>query len=99
MVEDTLVEATAMRLVLAVCAGGRPRNVRAGTIMIPPPTPSIEPRVPAPRPTAMRITMVMIGSSNYGAFLCEFSVITGEGKIPLPRLSFLCIKVHESSCS
>lgn len=67
IVEETLVEATAMRLVLVACTGGRPRKVRAGTIMMPPPTPSIEPRVPAPIPTPKRIAMVEIGSSKDNA--------------------------------
>ena len=46
-----LVEETANRLVLATCAGERPRNVRAGDIIIPPPTPIIDPNMPAINPT------------------------------------------------
>jgi hypothetical protein len=38
--------------------------VRAGTMIIPPPTPSIEPNVPAASPTAARIITVVIGSNN-----------------------------------
>jgi len=59
---------TAIRLVLAACVGGRFKNVRAGTIIIPPPTPSIEPKVPAASPTAARIITVVTGSSNDPVF-------------------------------
>jgi hypothetical protein len=44
--------------------------VRAGTIIIPPPTPSMEPKVPALSPTAMRNTSVVILSSNGVVFPC-----------------------------
>lgn len=50
-VEDILVEATANRLVLATCGGERPRKVRAGDIIMPPPTPIIDPNIPAINPT------------------------------------------------
>jgi hypothetical protein len=63
-VDETLVDMTAIRLVLAACVGDRFKNVRAGTMIIPPPTPSIEPNVPAASPTAARIITVVIGSSN-----------------------------------
>ena len=46
-----LVEETANRLVLATCGGERPRNVRTGDIIIPPPTPIIDPNIPAINPT------------------------------------------------
>lgn len=46
-----LVEETANRLVLATCGGERPRNVRTGDIIIPPPTPIIDPSIPAINPT------------------------------------------------
>lgn len=46
-----LVEETANRLVLATCGGERPRNIRAGDIIIPPPTPIIDPNIPAINPT------------------------------------------------
>jgi hypothetical protein len=46
-----LVEETANRLVLATCGGDRPRNVRTGDIIIPPPTPIIDPSIPAINPT------------------------------------------------
>ena len=65
-----LVDMTAMRLVLAACAGERFNNVRAGTIIIPPPTPSMEPKVPALRPTAIRNASKAILSSNGVVFLC-----------------------------
>jgi hypothetical protein len=61
---------TAIRLVLAACVGGRFKNVRAGTIIMPPPTPSMEPKVPAPSPTAMRSASVIILSNNGVVFLC-----------------------------
>jgi len=61
---------TAIRLVLAACVGGRFKNVRAGTIIIPPPTPSMEPKVPALRPTAMRNARVVILSNNGVVSLC-----------------------------
>ena len=50
MVEETLVEETAKRLVLATCGGVKPRKVKAGEIIIPPPTPTMEPRMPAIKP-------------------------------------------------
>jgi hypothetical protein len=50
IVEEILVEDTAKRLVPAICGGERPRSVSAGDIMIPPPTPIIEPKVPAIKP-------------------------------------------------
>jgi hypothetical protein len=50
MVEETLVEETAKRLVLAICGGVKPRKVRAGEIIIPPPTPIMEPKMPAIKP-------------------------------------------------
>jgi len=70
MVDDTLVDMTAIRLVLAACVGGRFKNVRAGTIIIPPPTPSMEPKVPALSPTAMRNASVVILSNNGVVSLC-----------------------------
>lgn len=45
-----LVEETAKRLVLATWGGERPRKVRAGDIIIPPPTPIMEPKMPAINP-------------------------------------------------
>ena len=45
-----LVEQTAKRLVPATCGGVKPRKVKAGDIMIPPPTPIMEPKIPAIRP-------------------------------------------------
>src|SRR5436309_4146385 len=97
VVEDTLVEATAIGPVLAVCVGDRPKNVRAGTRIMPPPTPIIEPKVPAPRPTAIRTIIVVIGSSNDTAFLYEFSVITKGGKNHLPQLFYPCSELYEST--
>jgi len=70
-VDDTLVEVTAIRLVLAIWVGGSPMNVRAGAMIMPPPTPMREPSVPAPRPIATRIAIVVIGSSNGAAFPME----------------------------
>jgi hypothetical protein len=55
-------------------------------MIIPPPTPISEPKVPAPRPIAMRIATVVAGSSNDSAFLYGARVITGEGKNRLPLL-------------
>jgi len=49
-VEEMLVEETAKRLVLATCGGEKPRKVRAGEIIIPPPTPIIDPKRPATEP-------------------------------------------------
>lgn len=53
-VEEILVEETAKRLVLATCGGERPRKVRTGDIMIPPPTPIIDPKMPAIRPISTK---------------------------------------------
>ena len=50
MVDETLVEETAKRLVLATWGGVKPRKVRAGEIIMPPPTPIIEPKMPTIRP-------------------------------------------------
>ena len=41
----------AKRLLLAATAGANPKNVRIGTITIPPPSPIIEPRIPATNPS------------------------------------------------
>jgi hypothetical protein len=68
-VDDILVDMTAIRLVLAACVGGRFKNVRAGTIIIPPPTPSMEPKIPAPSPIVMRNASVVILSNNGVVFL------------------------------
>ncbi len=40
----------ANRLLLAATVGGNPKNVKAGTTIIPPPTPIIEPKTPAANP-------------------------------------------------
>jgi hypothetical protein len=48
------VEETAKRLVLATCDGVKPRRVRAGEIIIPPPTPIMEPRMPAIKPIIIK---------------------------------------------
>jgi hypothetical protein len=74
MVDDMLVEVTAIRLVLDAWVGGTFRKVRAGTIIRPPPTPSMEPKVPAASPTAMRITTLVIGSNNDVVFLVGTSL-------------------------
>lgn len=52
--EEILVEETANKLVLATWGGEKPRNVRAGDIIIPPPTPIIDPNRPAINPTNMK---------------------------------------------
>jgi hypothetical protein len=49
--------------------GGTFKNVRAGTIIIPPPTPSIEPKVPAASPTTMSNPSVIMDSNNGIVFL------------------------------
>jgi hypothetical protein len=98
-VDDTLVEVTAMRLVLAICVGGRPMNVRAGAMIIPPPTPITEPRVPAPRPMAMRIATVVAGSSKSAVFLYGASVITGRVKIVCHGYSFGTLILCLGKCS
>jgi len=59
-----LVDVTAIRLVLAVWEGEIPRKVSAGTIIIPPPTPSIDPSVPAPSPMTTSKINVGISSNN-----------------------------------
>lgn len=50
IVEEMLVDETAKRLVPATCGGGRPRNVRTGEIIIPPPIPIMDPKMPAIKP-------------------------------------------------
>jgi len=60
IVEEILVEVTAIRLVLAIWDGMSPIKARAGVIMIPPPTPIIDPSVPAPRPITIKIIMISI---------------------------------------
>ena len=57
IVEEALVEDTAIRLVLATCAGVNPMIVRAGVIRMPPPTPVIDPIVPAPMPIMIKIRL------------------------------------------
>ena len=60
IVEETLAEVTAIRLVLAIWDGISPIKASTGVIMIPPPTPIIDPSVPAPRPTMIKIIMISI---------------------------------------
>jgi hypothetical protein len=50
IVDETLVEETANRLVLATCGGVKPRKVSTGEIIIPPPIPIMEPKMPAINP-------------------------------------------------
>ena len=80
MVDDMLVDMTAMRLVLAAWVGGRFKNVRAGTIIIPPPSPSMEPKVPALSPIAMRNASVVILSNNDIVFL---GYVTKAGRVKI----------------
>ena len=49
-----LVEETANRLVLATCGGDSPRKVKAGDIIIPPPTPIIDPKIPEVKPIKIK---------------------------------------------
>jgi hypothetical protein len=86
-----LVEVTAIRLVLAAVIGPTFNNVRTGTIIMPPPTPSIEPKVPAASPTAMRIANVVIGSDKSIVFLC-LSNINWFGKNALEYGCYFCRK-------
>lgn len=44
------MDATANKLVEATCDGKKPVRIRIGDIMIPPPSPSIEPTIPAATP-------------------------------------------------
>lgn len=81
MVEETLVDATAKRLVLAICAGVNPIKARAGTMIIPPPTPSSEPRAPAPRPMAINSTIAVNWSNNDVALDASICIILGAKKL------------------
>ena len=47
-------------------AGGKPRKVRAGVIIIPPPTPTIDPKMPAARPIIIMSRMIQtIGARTH----------------------------------
>jgi hypothetical protein len=61
--------------VLAAGIGGMFKKVRAGTIIMPPPTPSIEPKVPAANPTAMSKPSVAMGS-NKGIVSFEYLTLS-----------------------
>jgi hypothetical protein len=50
MVDAVALLNAANRLLLAATVGGNPKNVKIGTIMIPPPRPIIEPKIPATNP-------------------------------------------------
>ena len=43
----------AKRLLLAAAVGGKPRKVKTGTTIIPPPNPIIEPNIPAANPNGI----------------------------------------------
>lgn len=43
----------ANRLLLAASVGGKPKNVRVGTMIIPPPRPIMEPKTPATNPSGI----------------------------------------------
>ena len=66
MVEEALVNVTAKRLVLEIWAGANPIKARAGVIINPPPTPIMDPKVPAPRPTMIKSADTVKGSSKHG---------------------------------
>ena len=53
MVDATELLNAAKRLLLAASAGGNPANVIAGTAIIPPPKPTIEPSTPATNPNGI----------------------------------------------
>ena len=59
--EDTALLNTAKRLLLAATVGGNPKNVKTGTMIIPPPNPIIEPNNPATNPNGInQISSIMI---------------------------------------
>ena len=59
--EDTALLNTAKRLLLAATVGGNPKNVKTGTMIIPPPNPMIEPNNPATNPNGInQISSIMI---------------------------------------
>ena len=53
MVEATALLSAANRLLLAAAVGENPRNVRMGTTMTPPPSPIMEPNIPAAKPNGI----------------------------------------------
>lgn len=59
--EDTALLNTAKRLLLTATVGGNPKNVKTGTMIIPPPNPMIEPNNPATNPNGINhISSIMI---------------------------------------
>ena len=53
MVDATELLNAAKRLLLAASVGEKPKNVKTGTTIIPPPNPIIEPKTPATNPKGM----------------------------------------------
>jgi hypothetical protein len=53
IVDATELLKAAKRLLLAASAGGNPAKVIAGTAIIPPPSPTIEPKTPAANPNGI----------------------------------------------
>ena len=59
--EDAALPKTAKRLLLTATVGGNPKNVKTGTMIIPPPNPIIEPNNPATNPNGInQISSIMI---------------------------------------
>ena len=62
--EEILVNATAMRLVLETDVGRNPSRASVGVKIIPPPTPRIEPTIPPAIPTTTKIMIEAISIMN-----------------------------------
>ncbi len=72
--EDTALLNTAKRLLLAATVGGNPKNVKTGTIIIPPPNPMIEPNNPATNPNGInqRFSNIIQGNKNITVYIAFF---------------------------
>lgn len=82
-VEDREVNDTGIRLVLAICAGKRPINVNAGETMMPPPTPTIAPIIPAnvPMTTITTISSIKYSTSQRNEALLNPTLGRMKGQI------------------
>ena len=72
--EDTALLNTAKRLLLTATVGGNPKNVKTGTMIIPPPNPMIEPNNPAINPSGInqRFSNIIQENKNITVYIAFF---------------------------
>ena len=72
--DDTAFPNTAKRLLLTATVGGNPKNVKTGTMIIPPPNPMIEPNNPATNPSGInqRFSNIIQENKNISVYIAFF---------------------------